>query len=53
MSRSGSLARVVSDKHGSLDSCVLLRHGWAGLRPLDVGLGGAAPLAGSANNSGK
>lgn len=53
MSRSGSLAPVVSDKHGSLDSYALLRHGWAGLRRLDIGLGGAAPLAGSANNSDK
>lgn len=39
--------------NGSFNNYVLFRHGWAGLRPLDIGLGGAAPLAGSANNSDK
>ncbi|GMO10536.1 hypothetical protein BwSH20_73720 [Bradyrhizobium ottawaense] len=46
-------APVVSYKHSSLHNYVLFRHGRAGLRPLDIGFGGTAPFAGSANNSDK
>jgi len=35
------------------NSYFLFGHWRAGLRPLDIGLGGIAPLAGSANNSDK
>lgn len=35
------------------NSYLLFRNWRAGLRPLDIGLGGVAPLAGSANNSDK
>ncbi len=51
--RSGSIPPKRSPTHGSLNNYVLFRASRAGLRPLDIGLGGIAPLAGCVNNSDK